>query len=101
MRHRAGKSFQYVADIDSGYADGHFAGWSLRCQIRDRYGRLISEVDAEWADPATTRSINLYQKDTSTWPVGAAEFDILLESEEGETQASEMVQFEIYRGATL
>ena len=74
---KRGDTFYFLVEVDAEIADGYFIGWTHRAQIRTSTGRLIAEIDSEWADPAaTTRIMILTKKDTEEWPIGTQELDI-------------------------
>lgn len=77
MEHKRGDSFDYVTTVPDTFPDGYFAGWTVASQVRNpSSGALIANLEPSWVDPDTTRQLRLLKIDTSTWPVGKAEFDV-------------------------
>lgn len=77
MDHIRGDTFDYVAILPDTIPDGDFADFVPTCQLRDRQGRLICEVEAAWVDPVTTRTISLhYSGSTQDWALGLTVYDI-------------------------
>lgn len=74
---KQGKRFDYSIVIPVAFADGYFVGSTLKSSIRDRNGILVSELNCQWLDPATTREI-LLEQSTVTWPLGRIYGDVLI-----------------------
>lgn len=97
---KRGASFDLTVRIPSRFADGHFAGWTLESQVRDTKGGLIATLAATWVDPALARFIRLVALDTRAWPLGEAQFDIVLQAPDGFRWPTSTVTFTVVRGAT-
>lgn len=102
MEHKRGDSFDYVTTIPDTYPDGYFAGWTVAAQVRNpSSGALIANLEPSWADPATTRTLHLLKIDTSTWPVGKAEFDVqFTRASDGFKASTLTVEFAILKDVT-
>lgn len=76
MKHKRGDTFNFIITLPASIPDGYFLDYVPTCQIRDLQDVLISDVDTQWIDPATTRNISLHVAATQTWPIGNAVFDV-------------------------
>lgn len=77
IKHTRGDTFDYIANIPDTFADGFFVGWEVSCHIRSTQSdRVIGMPAATWGDPSTTRTLHLLLLDTTSWPLGQAEFDV-------------------------
>lgn len=78
IEHKRGDTFALVGQVPAAYPDGHFAGGAVACQVRDGKDVLVHEMAATWADPATTRVLNIASGATPTtaWPVGRLLLDV-------------------------
>lgn len=75
-QHKAGDSFERMLTIPAEFADGFFAGWTAKSEIRDQAGHLVASCDCDWLDPATTRHLSLTVMDTKAWKPGLVEIDV-------------------------
>lgn len=102
ISHIHGDTFDKVVTIPTGLADGYFAGWEVRSQIRElKTGELIEELVCAWADPVTTRTLSVRCLDTSAWPIGHAEFDIQFKRpSDGFTLSTKRHAITVERGVT-
>jgi len=98
---KRGASFDLTVRIPSRFADGHFAGWALESQVRDAKGGLIATLAATWVDPVPARYIRLVALDTRAWPLGDAQFDIVLRSPGGFRWPTSTATFAVVRGVTI
>ena len=103
MEHKRGSTFDYFVNIPSTFGEGEFVGWAVTAQIRSRpAGTLIADLEPEWANPVTTRRLNLKKIDTTTWVLGNAEFDIKFErASDGYTLTTNTVPIVIVKDVTL
>lgn len=70
IRHKRGDTFDRLLVIPADFADGYWVGWTVTAQIRTARGKLISDLVATWADPAsTTRTLRLFDATTQDWPI--------------------------------
>ena len=78
MNHKQGDTFDYLINIPSTFANGHFVGWDVTAQLRSASmsGKLIAQFDVAWVDAVTTRTLRISKMVTSDWPIGNAEFDV-------------------------
>ena len=75
-QHKAGDSFARSLQVPAEFADGYFANWTVKSQVRTPAGQLVAEVVCDWLDPATTRSLLLSVANTSAWKPGTVEIDV-------------------------
>lgn len=103
MEHKRGDSFDYYIDIPEDFEDGYFIGWVVSAQLRDQNtAALIATLDTSWADPLSTRRLNLQKINTRSWPVTAAEFDVqFVRASDGFTTSSNTVDVEIIKDVTV
>lgn len=84
---------------------GFFEGWELQSQLRRRGNitdlGIIAELDVAWFDPGINRQLTFYFKDTLKWPVGPAQFDVLLTNAAGESFRTSPVEILITSGVTI
>lgn len=97
---KRGASFDLKVRIPSKFADGHFAGWGLQSAVRTPNGGLIATLNAEWVDPVVARFVHLQCLDTRAWPVGDAEFDVVLVSPTGFRWPTSTARFTLVKGPT-
>lgn len=99
-----GTTFSFALAIPEQLEDGFFKNWVPAAQIRkarnDQPNGLIAKLACFWADPETTRVLIVHMLNTSHWPTGPAEMDILLRSVTGEVLRSTIQPFNIHRGIT-
>lgn len=102
MEHKRGDSFDYYIDIPEDFEDGYFVGWKASAQLRDQAtGVLIATFDVSWADPQTTRRLDIRKVNTRSWPVATAEFDVqFVRTSDGFTTSSNTVDLEIIKDVT-
>lgn len=102
MEHKRGDSFDYFIDIPSDFEDGYFVGWTVSAQLRDQEaGNLIATLETFWADPQTTRRLNLHKINTRAWPVTVAEFDVqFVRNQDGFTTSTNTIAVEIVKDVT-
>jgi hypothetical protein len=75
--HKRGDSLDLVVTIPARFADGYFDGFDVASQIRTQEGGAkVADLECEWLDPLTTRSLRLKCIDTTSWPTGTAKFDV-------------------------
>lgn len=99
-----GATFLAYLTIPSEYPRALFDNWELKSEIRKRKNPtprgFIDELDVAWAPQMGSHVLSVYKKDTSKWPTGPAEVDIMLISPQGEVVQSSKVLFQIIRGVT-
>lgn len=98
--HKRGASFHALVNIPAAFADGYFAGWSLKSQARTDADVLIAELTVQWADPVTTRVLVLKCLDTTTWPIGPAFLDVTLTDPDGYVMPTSTVMFYVVKDIT-
>lgn len=101
---KRGSSFKFSLKLPESVPDGKFAGWTPTAQLRkhrdDRADSLIATVAVAWEDITTTRTLVINHPDTSDWPLGLADFDILLTAADGTKLHSATMFFDIQRSVT-
>lgn len=97
---KRGASFNLTVRIPSKFADGHFSGWGLQSAVRTPNGGLIAPLTAVWVDPVVARFVHLQCLDTRAWPVGDAEFDVVLVSPTGFRWPTSTARFTLVKGPT-
>lgn len=67
---KAGFTFGHVLQIPVEYADGYFAaGWTPYAHAIDANTKAkLADLAPTWLNPVTTRSIQILNKDTASWP---------------------------------
>ncbi len=101
--HIRGDSFDKVMVLPSDFEDGHFIGWTVSSQVRVKgTGILIADLVCAWIGvQANTRSMSLSAIDTSSWPVGQAEFSVsFTRTADGFTQSTSAFPLTIANGVT-
>lgn len=83
IQHKRGDTFRYTSVIpDESQIDNT---WSAISQLRDHYGKLVSDFETTWLD---TKTIQVMLLDTSSWietaPNEPCLMDIQFESASGE-----------------
>lgn len=101
---KRGASFQFTFSFPESVTPGQFAGWTVRAELR-RFRHphaegLISAIPAVWDNTETEARVTVTQHDTEAWPLGLAEFDILLTSPTGQKVLTSTLLFDIQRGIT-
>lgn len=76
-----------------------FTGTAVSSQIRMLNDTLVDTLDAVWLD-VTTRSVKVYKKDTTAWPVGVAEIDIKFTNPADEVLFTSTQPVNIVKGVT-
>lgn len=74
IAHKRGDAFSQVADFTGTVIEGvtltTTAGLTMRCQVRDRAGKLVSELSvAELAGEPMKRLLYAPSTDTALWPL--------------------------------
>lgn len=84
---KRGGTFSATVKIPDIEPDGKFFHWFINARIRKHKDPSdcgsIATLYPAWIDPATTREISVVNIHTEDWPLGIAEWDILLTSPEG------------------
>lgn len=85
--------------------DGTYSNWHPKAQFRKKgndmpSGFVFETTDITWVDSITTKELTLTVKDTSKWPTGVLEFDVVLTSPGGQTYRTEKQTVEIQKGIT-
>lgn len=75
-QHKVGDSFTRSLEIPGEFADGYFADWTVKSQVRTLAGLLVADVVCGWLDPATTRHLLLTVANTTAWKPGTVEMDV-------------------------
>lgn len=76
INHKRGDTFEQIVTIPADLSDGHFVGWTPKCEIRGSDDTLIEEAVCTWVDALTTRELKLRVSDTSAWPLAGLLFDV-------------------------
>ena len=100
ITHKRGDSLDLLIELPPEIADGYFADWTLKSQIRTPADALIAELDAQFVDAITARHIRLKCLDTSAWPIGPAAFDVQLVRADGHTTSTESAVVYIVKDVT-
>lgn len=78
---KVGATFSFLLQLPSIVEEAQFKGWSLKSQIRkqgnDQNSGFITELEASWVDPDTAMTVRVFKEDTTQWPVGILEFDVV------------------------
>lgn len=98
--HKRGDSLTLLVNLPEQIVDGHFLDWTLASQVRTPSGTLIANLNAEWVDPLTTRTIKLEKLDTTTWPIGKLEMDIQMTSLTGFVTSTSTVTINVQKDIT-
>ena len=101
---KRGTNFQFTFSFPESVTPGQFADWTVRAELR-RFRHphaegLISAIPAVWDNTETEARVTVTQHDTEAWPLGLAEFDILLTSPTGQKVLTSTLLFDIQRGIT-
>lgn len=99
-----GQDFNVVLHLPVTVQEGEFENWVPTSQVRrlDNAGPggLIADLSVTWVDPIKAISLHFQFPDTSDWPLGPAELDLVLTSPEGFTKRSLPIRFNITYGVT-
>ncbi len=104
MEHIRGDTFDYSGQLGltvQGVATPNLAGWTGRSQVRTLDGTLIEALTFEWIDDSQSQVHIFSQNDTSSWPLGKAQWDIELTSPAGKRISTKLVTFTIIRDASF
>jgi hypothetical protein len=99
--HKVGDTFTRVLTIPTEFGDGYFVGWVPRSQFRDGEGTLASEVNCEWLDPLTTRTLKLRVADTTGWVPGTLLIDVqFTRTADGEVMSTTTAKLSVIQDIT-
>lgn len=103
MEHKRGDSFDYFIEIPLDFPDGYFGEWGVSAQLRDQENdTLVAQLDAQWADPVTTRRLDLKKLNTRSWPLTSCEFDVqFVRTVDSYTMSTNTVVVEIVKDVTV
>jgi hypothetical protein len=103
---KRGPDFNITLSLPTYVVAGHFSTYTGTAQIRKYQDSteegLIADLVFEWIDPEDARSFTIKCTDTSDWPLGLAEMDVLLTGpgENGAKIGTGTVLIQITRGIT-
>jgi len=98
-----GASFEAILSLPTSIAENYFALWTPTSQIRQA-GKLtveglIGNLTFSWLDG---RKFMLVSNDTASWPLGAAELDVLFtEPNTGRKIRTKKLYIDIQHGVTV
>lgn len=99
-----GTTFAYAVNIPATFYDGYFRLWEVHSQVRkinnETRGGLIATLAYHWEDIMLTRRLIVFEGDTSHWPLGLVESDVLLVSSTGYKIRTKPLFLKIERGVT-
>lgn len=76
INHKRGNTFEQIVTIPADLSDGHFVGWTPKCELRGADDQPVDEAVCTWVNAITTRELTLKVVDTTAWPLGALLFDV-------------------------
>ena len=101
---KRGSTFKFTLKLPDSVVDGTFQGWVPTAQIRkhrdDSTNGLIATIPVSWVNAQTARELRVNFNDTDAWPLGDADFDILLTAPDGTRLHSATMYFNIQRSVT-
>jgi hypothetical protein len=101
---KRGQTFSFLLEIPAEIDDGALNSWKPTAQLRRERDNTptgkIADMNCFWADPGINRYLTVYHNNTGSWPLGLAEFDVLLTSSDGQQLRSTTALFDIQRGIT-
>jgi hypothetical protein len=96
---KQGATFSFLLQLPSLVSEGQLAGWTLKSQIRrqgnDQVSGFIADLEASWVDAEKAMTVRVFKSDTSQWPVGICEFDVVFTAPvdaENPTAAREVIK---------
>ena len=100
---RRGNPFTQLLSMPESVEDGAFVDTFLKAEIRKVGNSLpsgyVDELDVVWQDSEEDegkfRTLAVYVKDTSHWPLGLLEFDVKIEKADGKTYFTTPEQVEV------
>lgn len=100
VQFKRGTSFSFLLQIPDTVEDDFFEGWTLRSQARrnenNQPNGFIAEVSAEWIPDSLHKQIRIAFSDTSDWPIGMMDLDVLFsDTVTTDKIASKTIIFEI------
>lgn len=97
---KRGDTFRRLYRVDPDTEDGFFIGWTLRGEVRNQAGKVISEAEAYWGEPEEeTRFLIIECLDTSSWPLGRLEVDVrFTRTADGEKVSTDSILFNVIDG---
>ena len=99
--HKRGDSFERTVTIPVDFADGYFVGWTATSQIRTNGDALVAGLVCTWADPVTTRSLEISATDTSAWPIAPLNYDVqFTRTADGYVVSTTSMQLDVIRDQT-
>ena len=101
---KRGANFKFTFKLPEDVPPGQFSGWTPTAQIRrfhnDEDRGLISNIPVAWGSGAQANHLLVNAPNTGAWPLGLAEFDVMLTSPSGEKVPTATILFDIQRGIT-
>lgn len=100
---RRGNPFTQLLSLPESVQDGQFVDTFLKAEIRKVGNSLpsgyVDELDVVWQDTEKDkgkfRTLAVYVKDTSHWPLGLLEFDVKIEKADGKVYFTTAKQVEV------
>lgn len=99
-----GQTLAFAMTLPDEVSEDQFKNWTLSSQLRRYQDRspegLIADLVCKWADEDKFKVITFYHNVTDNWPVGLAEFDVVLTSPQGQKVRTHPVVIYIQGGIT-
>jgi hypothetical protein len=100
VRHKRGDTFQYEATLRDGSGVAiSLAGWTIKSQVRDRDGDLLSAAVVT----VTNAAAGEYQvviADTRHWPIRAVNWDIEYKDSSNVVRSTETITVNVIQDVT-
>lgn len=98
-----GQNLNFIMYLPNYVPEGHYDGWTPTAQLRKLHNPteegFIADLEVTWTDEKRI-ALQFRFDDTSEWPLGPAEFDVVLTSPSGEKVRTLPVRFTIVPGVT-
>jgi len=102
---KRGPDFNVTLALPTYVAPGFFSDYTGTAQIRryqdDSEEGFIANLTFAWVDVEDARAFTLVNQDTSEWPLGLAELDVILENTDGKKVGTATVLLKIERSITV
>lgn len=99
-----GQTLDFIMYLPKNIPPNYFMNWTPTAQLRKLHNPteegFIADLDVTWADLEYTALRFRYLGDTSEWPLGPVEFDVVLTSPPGYKVRTLPVRFIIVPGVT-
>lgn len=78
---KRGSTFSFLLQLPDGVEDDQFKDWTLKAQLRkqgnSQQSGFVTELECNWVEDSKSKTVRVYKADTSTWPTGLLEMDIV------------------------